>query len=77
MGIRLAYRVSSVCGVVPGVALGLSKEGEDAPTLLDLDLLVNRAYQLFPENDTPASDQSHRLEAEQRAFAQATRGVHW
>jgi short-subunit dehydrogenase len=41
------------------------------------DLIVNRAYQLFPENDTPVEDQTGRLEAEQRAFAQATRGVHW
>ena len=38
------------------------------------DLLVNRAYQLFPESGEP---QSRRIEAEQRAFAQATRGVHW
>jgi hypothetical protein len=41
------------------------------------DLVVNRAYQLFPESETPASDHPQRLEAEQRAFAQATRGVHW
>jgi short-subunit dehydrogenase len=38
------------------------------------DLVVNRAYQLFPEGDGPSD---RRLEAEQRAFAQATRGVHW
>ncbi len=37
------------------------------------DLIVNRAYQLFPEGGEP----SQRSEAEQRAFAQATRGVHW
>jgi short-subunit dehydrogenase len=37
------------------------------------DLIVNRAYQLFPEGGEP----SRRSEAEQRAFAQATRGVHW
>src|SRR6202034_245510 len=41
------------------------------------DLVVNRACQLFPENDTPRATDSQRLEAEQRAFAQATRGVHW
>ena len=43
------------------------------------DLLVNRAYQLFGENDTPGTDTyPDRLhDAEQRAFAQATRGVHW
>jgi short-subunit dehydrogenase len=41
------------------------------------DLVVNRAYQLFPENDTPRATDSQRLDAEQRAFAQATRGVHW
>ena len=39
------------------------------------DLVVNRAYQLFPE--APAKDPDRRREAEQRAFAQATRGVHW
>jgi len=40
------------------------------------DLVVNRAYQLFPEGD----DQKRAVEeqtAEQRAFVQATRGVHW
>jgi short-subunit dehydrogenase len=52
------------------------------------DLVVNRAYKLFPEGDgKPAKkgeqleegdDRSNRRrEAEQRAFAQATRGVHW
>ncbi|HEX4011950.1 MAG TPA: SDR family NAD(P)-dependent oxidoreductase [Solirubrobacteraceae bacterium] len=38
------------------------------------DMVVNRAYQLFPEGGEP---QDRRTEAEQRAFAQATRGVHW
>jgi short-subunit dehydrogenase len=38
------------------------------------DLVVNRAYQLFPEEGKPTD---RRTEAEQRAFAQATRGVHW
>ena len=38
------------------------------------DLLVNRAYKLFPEEGEPTD---RRTEAEQRAFAQATRGVHW
>jgi short-subunit dehydrogenase len=38
------------------------------------DLVANRAYQLFSEGD-PKPDR--RKEAEQRAFAQATRGVHW
>jgi short-subunit dehydrogenase len=38
------------------------------------DLLVNRAYQLFPEGD---SKPDRRTEAERRAFARATRGVHW
>jgi short-subunit dehydrogenase len=38
------------------------------------DLLVNRAYKLFPEG---GENQDRRLGAEQRAFAQATRGVHW
>jgi short-subunit dehydrogenase len=38
------------------------------------DMVVNRAYQLFPEDGKPVD---RRTEAEQRAFAQATRGVHW
>jgi short-subunit dehydrogenase len=38
------------------------------------DMLVNRAYKLFPESGGPPD---RRHEAEQRAFAQATRGVHW
>jgi short-subunit dehydrogenase len=47
------------------------------------DLVVNRAYQLFPEGgekpehpDKPEKP-DRRTEAERRAFAQATRGVHW
>jgi short-subunit dehydrogenase len=40
------------------------------------DLVVNRAYQLFPEGDANKPD-DRRIAAEQRAFAQATRGVHW
>ena len=39
------------------------------------DLVVNRAYKLFPEGDKrPDTEEST---AEQRAFARATRGVHW
>ena len=38
------------------------------------DMVVNRAYKLFPEG---GGSSDRRLEAEQRAFAQATRGVHW
>jgi short-subunit dehydrogenase len=37
------------------------------------DLVVNRAYRLFPEGDDPAEPET----PEQRAFARATRGVHW
>ncbi|MBV9798212.1 MAG: SDR family NAD(P)-dependent oxidoreductase [Solirubrobacterales bacterium] len=37
------------------------------------DLVVNRAYKLFPEG----GDDSQRDTTEQRAFVQATRGVHW
>jgi len=40
------------------------------------DLVVNRAYQLFPEGGANQPD-DRRIAAEQRAFAQATRGVHW
>ena len=38
------------------------------------DMIVNVAYQLFPEGDEPAD---RRTEAERRAFARATPGVHW
>jgi len=41
------------------------------------DLLVNRAYQLFPEGGENQDQIDRRTEAERRAFAQATRGVHW
>ncbi len=41
------------------------------------DLVVNRAYKLFPEGDRkdqlPAAEET----PEQRAFVRATRGVHW
>ncbi len=37
------------------------------------DLVVNRAYKLFPEGGAGANDET----AEQRAFVRATRGVHW
>ncbi|MHB8657783.1 MAG: SDR family NAD(P)-dependent oxidoreductase [Solirubrobacteraceae bacterium] len=40
------------------------------------DLIVNRAYKLFPEGDDHRRDES-RETAEQRAFVRATRGVHW
>lgn len=36
------------------------------------DLVVNRAYKLFPEGE-PAREET----VEQRAFVRATRGVHW
>jgi short-subunit dehydrogenase len=39
------------------------------------DLVVNRAYKLFPEDDG-RSDEAEQTPA-QRAFARATRGVHW
>jgi short-subunit dehydrogenase len=39
------------------------------------DLVVNRAYKLFPEGGGEPS--SERETAEQRAFARVTRGVHW
>ena len=44
------------------------------------DLVVNRAYKLFPEgtsNGDGSKKSSDRESAEQRAFARATRGVHW
>jgi short-subunit dehydrogenase len=39
------------------------------------DLVVNRAYQLFPEGDGKAPEKEPTTE--QRAFARATPGVHW
>jgi short-subunit dehydrogenase len=41
------------------------------------DLVVNRAYKLFPEGGDESKKPSDRETAEQRAFARATRGVHW
>jgi short-subunit dehydrogenase len=43
------------------------------------DLVVNRAYKLFPEgsNGDATKKPSDRETAEQRAFTRATRGVHW
>ena len=46
------------------------------------DLVVNRAYKLFPEGDKPkgetaAPEPDKEPTPEQRAFARATRGVHW
>jgi short-subunit dehydrogenase len=40
------------------------------------DLVVNRAYKLFPEGDDKRSE-TKAPPAEQRAFVRATRGVHW
>jgi hypothetical protein len=39
------------------------------------DLVVNRAYKLFPEGGD--TQQPTEPTAEQRAFVRATRGVHW
>ncbi len=45
------------------------------------DLVVNRAYKLFPEGEKPGKGDTGPAQdeatAEQRAFARATRGVHW
>ncbi|HEX4670883.1 MAG TPA: SDR family NAD(P)-dependent oxidoreductase [Solirubrobacteraceae bacterium] len=41
------------------------------------DIVVNRAYKLFPEGDGKPKKSPDRESAEQRAFARATRGVHW
>jgi short-subunit dehydrogenase len=46
------------------------------------DLVVNRAYKLFPEGGSEkpsqeAEEPAPEPTAEQRAFARATRGVHW
>jgi short-subunit dehydrogenase len=41
------------------------------------DLVVNRAYKLFPEGDGDKRKTIEEPTPEQRAFARATRGVHW
>jgi short-subunit dehydrogenase len=42
------------------------------------DLVVNRAYKLFPESDRKDKlPQGEEPTPEQRAFVRATRGVHW
>jgi short-subunit dehydrogenase len=69
-----------ICGAIrkrpKRVATALGSLGQLTYALVPgaQDLLVNRAYQLFPEGD-PKPDR--RTEAERRAFARATRGVHW
>jgi short-subunit dehydrogenase len=61
-------RVATVLGSIGQLTYAIAPGAQD--------LVVNRAYQLFPEgggSDSP----DRRTEAEQRAFARATRGVHW
>jgi short-subunit dehydrogenase len=41
------------------------------------DLVVNRAYKLFPEGGDDDQAEMEKPTPEQRAFARATRGVHW
>ncbi|MBV9195024.1 MAG: SDR family NAD(P)-dependent oxidoreductase [Solirubrobacterales bacterium] len=41
------------------------------------DLVVNRAYQLFPEGESDTTKETEEPTPEQRAFARATPGVHW
>jgi short-subunit dehydrogenase len=41
------------------------------------DLVVNRAYKLFPEGGSDERKEIDQPTPEQRAFARATRGVHW
>ena len=41
------------------------------------DLVVNRAYKLFPESGGRPEDKPPPETAEQHAFVRATRGVHW
>jgi short-subunit dehydrogenase len=63
-------RVATALGTIGQLSYALAPGAQD--------LVVNRAYQLFPEGDKSAEEKrDRRLEAEQRAFARATRGVHW
>jgi short-subunit dehydrogenase len=41
------------------------------------DLVVNRAYKLFPEGSGDKKEEREEQTPEQRAFLRATRGVHW
>ena len=41
------------------------------------DLVVNRAYKLFPESGGRPEEKPPPETAEQHAFVRATRGVHW
>jgi short-subunit dehydrogenase len=41
------------------------------------DLVVNRAYKLFPEGGGEQKSQNDESTPEQRAFARMTRGIHW
>jgi short-subunit dehydrogenase len=41
------------------------------------DLVVNRAYKMFPEGGEEKPEREREPTAEERAFVRATRGVHW
>jgi short-subunit dehydrogenase len=64
-------RVTTTLGTIGQLSYALAPGAQD--------LVVNRAYQLFPEGEKKLEERKpdRRLEAEQRAFARATRGVHW
>jgi short-subunit dehydrogenase len=64
-------RIATTLGTLGQVTYALAPGAQD--------LVVNRAYQLFPESDgKPAvKDESKEPTPEQRAFVRATPGVHW
>jgi short-subunit dehydrogenase len=61
-------RVATVLGSIGQLGYAIAPGAQD--------LVVNRAYQLFPEGDERSAAETAET-AEQRAFVRATRGVHW
>jgi short-subunit dehydrogenase len=64
-------RIATTLGTIGQVGYAIAPGAQD--------LVVNRAYQLFPESDGKPDGKTEEKEPtpEQRAFVRATPGVHW
>jgi short-subunit dehydrogenase len=67
-------RIATTLGTIGQIGYALAPGAQD--------LVVNRAYQLFPESekkpdDTSGEEKEKEPTPEQRAFVRATPGVHW
>jgi short-subunit dehydrogenase len=65
---RRPKRIATTLGTLAQVTYAVAPGAQD--------LVANRAYQLFPEGDGTRGKREEST-PEQRAFARATRGVHW